>query len=53
MKWKKNFKHYFKIINNNNIDKNCDFNSFDQLINEFKLRTSNNIEESIVFIFLK
>ena len=37
--------------NNNNMDKNYDFNSFDSLINEFKLRTSINIEESIVLFF--
>ena len=36
---------------NNNLEKNYDFSSFDSLINEFKYRTSVNIEESIILFF--
>jgi hypothetical protein len=41
----------FNEVNNNNSFENYNVNSFDSLINEFKLRTSVNIEESIILFF--
>ena len=41
----------FNEANNNNSFDNYNVNSFDSLINEFKLRTSVNIEESIILFF--